>query len=53
MGKENEEKLKAMEMLKWVESWDPYTERKFFEHSETKEIVWDEMPTDRQFVLRR
>lgn len=53
LGDENETKLKEMEMLKWIEGYDPYTERVFFEHSETKEIVWDKRPTDREFVLRR
>ena len=52
MGEDNTKKLRQMELVKWVESYDPYTERVFFEHSETKEIVWDEKPTDREFVLR-
>ncbi len=51
-GEENEEKLLAMEAAKWEEGYDPYAERYFYTHCETGEVVWDEKPLDREFVLR-
>ena len=53
LGVENRIKLRKMEMAKWVEGYDRFEDRVFFEHCETKEIAWDELPTDREFVLRR
>ena len=43
--------LESLESEKWVEGFDEYTERVFYEHSETGEIAWDEKPV-RGFVLR-
>ena len=43
--------LEAMEAAKWVEKFDEFSDRVYFEHSETGEIAWDEKPT-RGFVLR-
>ncbi len=43
--------LEAMEAEKWVEKFDEFSERVFFEHKETGEIAWDEKPK-RGFVRR-
>ena len=51
-GKENKKRLLAMEAAKWEEAYDQYEERYYYTHSETGEVVWDERPTDREFVLR-
>ena len=45
--------LQELEAAKWVEHFDEYTDRIYFEHSETGEIAWDEKPKDRGFVLRK
>ena len=45
------EVLEQMEALKWVEQFDEFTERIFFEHIETGEIAWDKKP-NRGFVMR-
>jgi hypothetical protein len=45
--------LQELEAAKWVEHFDEYTDRIYFEHSETGEIAWDERPKDRGFVLRK
>lgn len=47
----NQDKLEQMESVKWIENFDEFTERIFFEHTETGEIAWDEKPK-RGFVLR-
>jgi Leucine-rich repeat (LRR) protein len=51
-GEENKKKLLAMEAAKWEEGYDAYEERYFYTHTETGEVVWDERPLDREFVLR-
>lgn len=51
-AEENKKKLLAMEAAKWEEGYDAYEERYFYTHSETGEVVWDEKPLDREFVLR-
>lgn len=43
--------LEAMEAAKWIEKFDEFSDRVFFEHCETGEIAWDEKPK-RGFVLR-
>ena len=52
LAEENKEKLLAVEAAKWQEAYDDYEERYFYTHSETGEVVWDERPTDREYVLR-
>ena len=33
-----------MEIVKWIEGWDDFTERVTFTHEETGEVVYDEKP---------
>jgi Leucine-rich repeat (LRR) protein len=51
-AKEAQDYLQSLEAEKWVEGFDEFTERVYFEHSETGEIAWDEKPV-RGFVLRK
>ena len=54
LEKEAEEarrELEACEALKWIEKFDEYSERIYFEHEETGEIAWDTKPK-RGFVVR-
>ena len=44
--------LEEMELAKWIEGYDEFTERITFTHEETGEVVYDEKPK-RGFVLRR
>ena len=46
------QELEAMEAKKWIEHFDEYTERVYFEHTETGEIAWDKKPV-RGFVMRK
>jgi hypothetical protein len=37
---------------KWIEKWDEYFDRVYFEHCETGEVVYDKRPEDRKFIAR-
>eukprot|EP00944_MAST-04C_sp_MAST-4C-sp1_P010638 g10638.t1 len=52
-SQEAQKYLQELESSKWIEHFDEYTDRVYFEHSETGEIAWDEKPKNRGFVLRK